>query len=335
MKSFAPPRRLLQLLALAGVSAFSSPLWAQSSEVTITENARAHFRAGVSFLQDPDGARYGEAYHEFKVAYAESPSWKILGNLGITSMKLERDGEAIVAFDTYLKEAGNQIDAAERAQVSRDLDTLKAGVTWVTITSNPVGAAVVDTRLPVAGQAIENRYDSLREPLRIGVHSGRHRITVELDGYQPAVWSFDAKGGELEYTFELVARTVEPTLGGGAEAVDKVYERPVPTAVWIGVAATGAFTAGAVVTGILALGKHDEFDSATSAADAASAKSSGETLNLTTDILMGAAVVAAGTTAVLYFTRPQVEVDPTHDTAFRVSPTMLPGGGGLWMQGSF
>src|ERR1043165_9599064 len=54
----------------------------------ITEEARAHFSAGVSFLQDPDGARYDDVYREFKAAYAVSPSWKILGNLGIAAMKL-------------------------------------------------------------------------------------------------------------------------------------------------------------------------------------------------------------------------------------------------------
>ncbi|HYJ09195.1 MAG TPA: hypothetical protein VEX18_09295, partial [Polyangiaceae bacterium] len=70
---------------------------AAAADVPISDNARAHFNAGVSLLQDPDGARYEEAYREFQAAYADSPSWKICGNLGITAMKLERDGEAIDA----------------------------------------------------------------------------------------------------------------------------------------------------------------------------------------------------------------------------------------------
>ena len=73
------------------------PVLAQ--DVPISDEARAHFTTGVNLLQDPDGARYEEAYREFKEAYAESPSWKILGNLGICAMKLERDSEAISAFD--------------------------------------------------------------------------------------------------------------------------------------------------------------------------------------------------------------------------------------------
>src|SRR5687767_2361394 len=73
-------------LSLASSARASSP---------ISEEARLHFEAGVNLLQDPDGARFEEAYREFKTAYAATPSWKILGNLGICAMKLERDSEAI------------------------------------------------------------------------------------------------------------------------------------------------------------------------------------------------------------------------------------------------
>jgi hypothetical protein len=33
-----------------------------AAEVVISDDARAHFSAGVNLLQDPDGARYEEAY---------------------------------------------------------------------------------------------------------------------------------------------------------------------------------------------------------------------------------------------------------------------------------
>jgi len=59
-------------------------------EVVITEEARTHFAAGVALLQDPKAPRYEEAYREFKTAYAASPSYKILGNLGLCAMKIER-----------------------------------------------------------------------------------------------------------------------------------------------------------------------------------------------------------------------------------------------------
>ena len=62
------------------------------------EEARLHFNAGVAYLQDPEGERYEEAYAEFKKSYELSKSPKVLGNVGLCAMMLERDGEAIDAY---------------------------------------------------------------------------------------------------------------------------------------------------------------------------------------------------------------------------------------------
>src|SRR5262245_18752054 len=105
----SPQRRYVLGWAALGVIATLAQA-ARADEVQISDKARDHFRAGVNFLQDPDGARYEEAYREFKTAYADSPSWKILGNLGLAAMKLERDGEAIEAYQKYLSEGGTQVD---------------------------------------------------------------------------------------------------------------------------------------------------------------------------------------------------------------------------------
>src|SRR6187549_2089823 len=126
------------------------------ADVQITEAARQHFKAGVNLMQDPDGARYEEAYREFSAAYADSPSWKILGNLGIAAMKLERDGEAIASFEKYLQEGAAALTPEESAQFQRDLDTLKAGVVRLTIDVNEPGATIIDERVPVAGSPVRN-----------------------------------------------------------------------------------------------------------------------------------------------------------------------------------
>src|ERR1041384_1226056 len=169
-----------------GMALFSVTALA-AAEVPISEEARTHFSAGVSFLQDPDGARYEEAYREFKAAYAASPSWKILGNLGIAAFKLERDGEAIDAFEKYLSEGGAQVEAEERAQFERDLQTLQSAVTKLTLQSEPPGATIVDERIPASGPAIQNRYGALTQPTELGLRPGHHRITAKLAGYPDAV----------------------------------------------------------------------------------------------------------------------------------------------------
>jgi hypothetical protein len=286
-----------------------------AADVPISEAARQHFKAGVNFMQDPDGARYEEAYREFKTAYAASPSWKILGNLGIAAMKLERDGEAIDAMEKYLNEGGDELPADEREQFERDLSTLKASVVRVTLSSVPVGAVVTDERVPVQGAPVTNRYSLDGGPVELGFRAGHHRMVARLDGYEDAVWEFDAApGAGQSHVFELkppaqvspaaAAAPSEPMADSGTEQM----ARPVPTSVYIGLAATGAFTVGATVTGILALSAKSDFDDKNGVDEAAAqdAHDSTETLNLVTDVLIAGAVVSAAVTTYLYLGRPEV-----------------------------
>jgi len=215
---------------------------------------RAHFTAGVNLLQDPDGARYEEAYTEFKTAYAASPSWKILGNLGISAMKLERDGEAVDAYKKYLSEGGKQIEAGERAQFQRDLATLEAGVVRVTLDSDPPGARIEDERFPASGNAIRNEY-AVRGPTQIGVRAGRHRLTAKLAGHADLVWEVELSPRQQEsHTFKLT-ETATPAAAAPTPAVAPV---PVTAAVDTGSAkAANGMRIGAYVAlgvGVVGLG---------------------------------------------------------------------------------
>ncbi len=198
-----------------GLSLISAPVWA--ADVPINEDARAHFSAGVNLLQDPDGARYEEAHREFKAAYAASPSWKILGNLGLSAMKLERDSEAIEAYRKYLAEGGNQVDADERAQFQRDLATLEAGVVRLTLQSDPPGATLEDERFPATGSATRNGYGALSAPLSLGVRAGRHRFTAKLAGHADAIWEVELSPKQQQaYVFKLVPGSAPPGLAGAS-----------------------------------------------------------------------------------------------------------------------
>jgi hypothetical protein len=192
-------------LGILGIGLLVCSVSAQAlaADVVINDDARAHFAAGVNLLQDPDGARYEEAYAEFKTAYAASPSWKILGNLGISAMKLERDGEAIEAYKKYLSEGGKQIEAGERAQFQRDLATLEAGVVRLTLDSDPPGARIEDERFPASRNAIRNEY-AVNGVAQIGVHAGRHRFTAKLPGHADAVWEVTLSPRQQEsHSFKL------------------------------------------------------------------------------------------------------------------------------------
>ncbi len=202
-------RRLRALWAATLCLLVVNPAWA---EAPISEEARVHFNAGVNLLQDPDGARYEEAYRAFRRAYAVSPSWKILGNLGISAMKLERDGEAIDAFKGYLAEGGDQLEAEDRAQFQRDLATLEAGVVQVVLESNPAGAIVLDERFSATGSAIENTYGPLSATTPLRLRAGRHRFTARIAGRTDSVWEvvLSPKEGQA-HRFELGSAAAEPS----------------------------------------------------------------------------------------------------------------------------
>lgn len=318
-------------------------------DVPITKAASAHFKAGVNFLMDPSGARYEEAYREFKAAYAESPSWKILGNLGICAMQLERDGEAIQAYQRYLKEGGKQIRPQEREQVSKDLQTLEASVVHVQLTSDPPGATVTDERTPVRGAPIVNRYTLTKGTLSIGIRPGHHSLTAHLDGYVDTRWVFDAApSATVSHAFHLrkpaeaaaPAPTKPAPAGGVAPSRPTrptlVKRRPVPTGVYIGVAATGALAIAGGVTGVLALSKKSDFNSKNDGTDPRAAQNlrdAGTRLNLMADIFFGGAVVAAGVTTYLFLTRPEVSVE--RDTAWQFVPSVGRSGGGVVLSRHF
>jgi hypothetical protein len=174
------------------------------AQVRVSENANRRFSQGVRYLTSQDAGRYEKAYREFKAAYADSPSWKILGNLGIVAHELERDGEAIDAFEAYLERGGKELSADERKQFTEDLAAVKAGHSTVTIETEPEGAWILDERLPETGDPIVNRYGPTRGKLELRVRAGHHRIRAELNGNETAVWEFsNAPGESSSHRFDL------------------------------------------------------------------------------------------------------------------------------------
>jgi hypothetical protein len=220
--------------------------------VQITDKARELFRTGVTLLQDPDGARNEDAYQQFKAAYAESPSWKILGNLGVTAMRLERDGEAIEAFRGYLEQGGKELSRAERAQFQSDLDTLSATAATVSILGLPAGTRLTDVRSPNQGSDIKNYYEVREsEPLVLRVRPGAHRFTAQWGGREPQTHELEISArGAHEVKFEAVqpepaqprpvaAPASEPAPLSVSSSDDGFFQSPLPAYISLGVGAVG------------------------------------------------------------------------------------------------
>lgn len=225
---------------------------AHAADDTTMAEARKQFEAGVNLLDDPDGAKYEEAYHAFKKAYALSQNPKILGNLGFCAFHLERDGEAIDAYSAYLREA-NDIDERERAQIQKDLATLTSTAGRVRIGVKQPGTSfvLVDTRAQTRGPSVENSYAFEGHEIVVRVRPGRH--------------TFKVKAGTMES--QPVEAAVEPASDLSKEvsfAPPRVNAlmtvRPSPSyAGPVILAAGGVLGLGAgVATGLLARGKESQ-----------------------------------------------------------------------------
>lgn len=224
------------------------PLAAHADE-KVSAEARAHFEAGVSLLQDPDGARYEEAYREFLTAYDQSHSARVLGNVGLCAMKLERDAEAIDAYSRYLDEAPD-IDPVERDQIRRDLVTLKSGVVRVTLTVSPPGAKIVDVRVAVRGEPVTNVYSPNGDKITIGIRPGHHVLRAKVADRESASVDIDAAPGSA-FTRSLVVAPQSASVQVARPSPSKVL--PV-TMLGLGLASLAA----GGVTGYLSMKKVDD-----------------------------------------------------------------------------
>lgn len=333
------------VLMLVGLSA-TTTTFAQS-DVTITDAARQHFNAGVAYIEDPAGAKYEEAYREFRLAYTASPSYKILNNLGLCALSLERDGEAIDAYEKFLAKAtAEDIPQAKRELMQRDIATLKSSLVKITLTATPADVLITDERISSNGSTIINRYDLKGGKVALGLHPGHHRITAKAEGYEPQTWDIETDSASTHsHEFKLVAAG-QSAAAASAQANLAVTTPPetqsgngTSSMVYVGAVATGIFAVGATVTGLMYLSKKSDYQDANDGSNSSKANDlndSAKTLGLITDIGIGAAVLSAGATAIFYFAGSSSKTtEKPASSAWQLNPTVSPHLAGLSVSGSF
>jgi tetratricopeptide (TPR) repeat protein len=291
----------------------------QPQELPVSDEARRAFELGVALLQDRAGPRYAEAYEAFNRAYAATPTPKILGNLGLCAMMLERDGEAIAHYERYLAEV-HDADPSEVARIRRDLAELEQRSGTLIVELNVSGASMEDRRLPPGATPIVNRYEArggrFQERLRAGIHD----IEVQVPGRATQRLEVEIEPREVVRRTVTLERVDEPPEEAGIST---------PTVVFL--SATGVLVVAAAITGGLALAQHGDFDafeSGGSRMDAEDVRSKGEKLNAATDVLIGGAILA-GSFALGFGIRDAVVSSRASSVAFR--PLIAPCGGGLTM----
>jgi len=296
--------RLLVLLAITSTSAIAAADPAASTSTAspaATAEARERFQRGVALYRE---GSFDAALAEFKRAYEIAPNYRILYNLAQVQVERHDSVAALALFGQYLQQGGNEIDAERRAQVERDMQSLRGRVADLTIESNVAGAqltidGVEAGTLPLAG------------PLQ--VNSGVRQITVAKAGYQSASKSVTIAGAQpLKLTLTLQPSDNRAATGTAAGAAGKDAPEPPPakeshglsTPFWVSAITTGVFTGAAVTFGVISLNKNQKLDDElnrypTDPNAVDDARSSVKTTAALTDAFTGAAIVSAAVT--VYF----------------------------------
>ena len=114
---------------------------------------------------------YEAALEQFNDAYAASPHFAVLYNIGQAQMALGRPLEAIEALSKYLRDGADQVPLSRREQVQAQIGLLESRLAELSITTNHQGAAV-----KVDGRDVGRT--PLFQPIRLP--AGMHTVTASL-----------------------------------------------------------------------------------------------------------------------------------------------------------
>jgi hypothetical protein len=330
-------RNLLPCAIICSVLGLSMPEGGlQAEEPPAQVEGRAHFKRGVDFFKEGD---YRGAMIEFKRAYELAPNYKVLYNLGQTSLELQDYASALRSFERYLADGGKDILAPRRTQIEGEIEKLKKRVARVEIaTSVPDAEVFVDDvsvgRTPlsaaVAVSAGRRKISALKGGLtamRVIDIAGGDSTTVMLEIVEPVLAPSAAVGVAGSRTPETGAVPRSPE-GMRASAGPSAIESSRNTGLWIGITVTGALAAGTIATGIFALRAKKDFDNTVARYGVepqavTDARQKTRTLALVTDIFGGATVVAGGITLIAALASGGPSKESTQAVRVDITPSGL------------
>jgi tetratricopeptide (TPR) repeat protein len=272
------------------------------------EEARKLLDAGDRFLKkgealdrrgkrDLAAAEYERALEAYEKAYDRVANAQIYYAIAGAEAKLGRTLDAIGHYRKLLAEGGDALKPAVREAALAAIEAQAQLVAVIILHVSPAGATIA-----IDGSDIGNA--PLADPLYL--LPGEHTIAVTADGYTPyeIKSSFEA-GSESERTIGLEP---VPVIVEAPTRPKPRPSRPVPepevsrTQLYVGLGATGAFLAGATITGVMAVSRHGTYSDTDVAVDERSAaRDSGKTLALVTDLLLVGTAAAGAYTAYHYY----------------------------------
>jgi hypothetical protein len=214
--TFHPIASRSSCVALAFLLAWGTAVARADSAVPISPQAKAHFQAGVEFMRLDTAEGYADAYRELKAAYAASPAWKILGNLGQAADELERDGEAVDALQEYLDKGEHEMSTRKATQLRADLERLRSGLATVTLQA-PGPFWVVDTRTRPAGPIV-NEYGPFDGRAELRVRAGEHSFELTRTDAVAASWPVTLLAGDTAtHSFVIAPEPAKSVPSAAAE----------------------------------------------------------------------------------------------------------------------
>lgn len=312
VRSTAVLASLFTLLASTSAARAEGLPGASMPTATIDDVATSHehFNRGVEYVHDGD---LKGALIEFKRAYAVSPNYRVLFNLGQVANALGRYTEAQDYFQHYLNDGGDEVSSDRKRDVENQLNKLAGRIATLVLTSNVPGAEIYVDDVSVGTSPLQGPVKVSSGTRTIAaVSSGRPRVAQIVDvagGDTVAVQLSFPQAPELSPIAAPLPAAMHPQALPASEA------RTGNPALWLGIT-SGALLVGAGVMGYLTVRDAQNYDDAvarkTSVRELEDLDSRASTKALVTDVLLGATVVAAGITVLVALTgNKERETAPT------------------------
>lgn len=324
-----------------------------SGDVDQLQVARLHFSNGVELLQE-EPPNYQDAYWQFLLAYEKSGgNWKVLGNLGLTAMKLERDGEALHYYAEYLEKGGDEIDPSEREHIEKERLLINGNMGQVKLSSNESDAKIFVKR---QGSSVPTQaYELHGGAAELGLRSGSLVVTAKTPK-EELKWEIVLSPGQsVEHDFEFGKKAVASAPVAAAAPAPAATRRGLGGAQVAGIATAGVGLVAVGVGAALGVVSQSQEDDAralcigdvcpsSAESDFDQAKSSA---TLATALMIGGGVLAAtGLSLVIVGgskSKPQsAELDTgrgahrrASQVSLRLTPVLSPFSGGLAASGTF
>jgi hypothetical protein len=164
----------------------------RTAAAALRRDAALRFDAGVRFAQ---AGNFQRAVDEFRAAYALSPHYSVLYNLGVAYVELGYHKRAAETLEKFLLDGSKEVSQERAAVVTATILDERGKLGSVAVRVEPP-----DTQLTLDGEKI-------RASIPVAVDPGRHIVVAQAEGYVTLQREIDvARHGQIDLQLTLRAR---------------------------------------------------------------------------------------------------------------------------------